>query len=44
MNSGQTDEKERVNNNLYLNSKKNFKPNDHDDYGYFFFPERYFIF
>lgn len=25
----------------HLNSKKNFKPNKYEDYGYFFFPERF---
>lgn len=25
----------------YLNSKKNFKPTKTEDYGYFFFPERF---
>ena len=28
-------------NPLYLNSKKDFKPNGNDDYGYFFYPERF---
>ena len=28
-------------NPLYLNSKKDFKPNNNDDYGYFFYPERF---
>jgi hypothetical protein len=26
---------------LYLNSKKDFKPNRYEDYGYFFFPMRF---
>ena len=39
MNSKQSDKNED-NSDLYLNSKKNFKPNEHDDYGYFFYPER----
>ena len=26
---------------LYLNSKKDFQPNKNDDYGYFFYPERF---
>lgn len=42
MKSKQSEEKEG-DKDLYLNSKKDFTPNDHDDYGYFFFPERYFI-
>ena len=27
--------------NLYTNSKKDFTPNKYEDYGYFFFPERF---
>lgn len=27
--------------NLYLNSAKDFKPNKYEDYGYFFFPQRF---
>ena len=30
-------------NPIYLNSKKDFTPNKNDDYGYFFFPERFGI-
>ena len=26
---------------LYTNSKKDFTPNKYEDYGYFFFPERF---
>lgn len=39
-------DKEKLSNNdntkdLYLNSKKDFKPNKFEDYGYFFFPQRF---
>lgn len=26
---------------LYLNAKKNFKPNKFEDFGYYFYPERF---
>jgi hypothetical protein len=29
------------NEDLYLNSKKDFRPNRYEDYGYFFFPMRF---
>lgn len=40
-NTNKPEENQKNQNDLYLNSKKKFKPNSSEDYGYFFFPERF---
>jgi hypothetical protein len=42
--SGSTDQKDKDSNqedDKYLNSKKNFTPNKYEDFGYFFYPQRF---